>query len=187
MTRINLLPWRQRQRQRQQRGFLINLASAVVATLLALAGAHFYITERIDVQEARNQYLRTEIARLDRIEQEIRAMQRTEQQLIDRMEAIRRLQRSRPEMVHAFDDLVHLVPEDIYLVSLTARGQGFNLKGNARINNVVSDFMRELNQSPLFGEPQLRVIQNQRLSPEIPVSAFDLDVNRVTNDPAEQE
>ncbi len=182
MTRINLLPWRQRERDRKQRGFYISLGVAVGLAVLAVAGAHVLMTTLIDTQEQRNQFLRNEIAQLARIEQEILSMQRTEQQLMDRLDAIRRLQRSRPDMVQAFDQMVRLVPEDIFLNSMTARTESFNLRGNARFNNDVSDFMRELDQSPLFGEPQLRVIETRRLTADLPVSAFDIDVSRIRSD-----
>lgn len=176
MTRINLLPWRERLRERRQRDFLILFGAVTVAVLLLLGGVHMLINNLIDSQETRNQYLRNEIARLDRVEQEIRDMRQAETQLLDRLDAIRRLQRSRPDMVRAFDALVRLTPEDVFLTSLTARNTSFNLRGNARINNVVSDYMRELAQVPMFGEPQLKVIETRRLTGDIPVSAFDLDV-----------
>lgn len=176
MTRVNLLPWRDRLRGRRQRDFLILLGAVTVAVLLLLGGVHVLITNLIDGQETRNQYLRNEIARLNRVEQEIRDMRQAETQLLDRLDAIRRLQRSRPDMVRAFDALVRLTPEDVFLTSLTARSTSFNVRGNARINNVVSDYMRELAQSAMFGEPQLKVIETRRLTGDIPVSAFDLDV-----------
>lgn len=176
MTRVNLLPWRERLRERRQRDFLSLLGVVVAGVLLLLVGVHVLITNLIDGQETRNQYLRNEIARLNRVEQEIRDMRQAETQLLDRLDAIRRLQRSRPDMVRAFDALVRLTPEDVFLTSLTARSTSFNLRGNARINNVVSDYMRELAQSAMFGEPRLKVIETRRLTGDIPVSAFDLDV-----------
>lgn len=184
MTRINLLPWRQRRRDQRQRNFLITLGLTVVFAGLIVVGAHFVVMTLIDGQEARNQYLRTEIARINRVEKEIRAMQENEQRLLDRLDAIKRLQQSRPDMVKVLDNLVRLLPEDVFLTSLTAREKALSLRGDARLNNVVSDFMRELDQSPLFGEPRLKVIENQRLAGGIPISVFDLDVGRTGSEPA---
>ncbi|MCB1806983.1 MAG: PilN domain-containing protein, partial [Candidatus Competibacteraceae bacterium] len=49
---------------------------------------------------------------------------------------------------------------------------------NARVNNVVSDFMREFEQSPLYAEPVLRVIENRTIADNVPASVFQLNVSR---------
>ncbi len=178
MTRINLTPWREERRTAQEHKFRGVLVAAVLVALAGIGAAHWHITNLINHQETRNQMLRTEITRVARVEREIREMERTEARLISRLEAIRGLQQSRPDKLVALDTFVRLVPADVYVLSLQTRGYNFTLRGNARFNNTVSDFMREFEQSPVFNDPTLRVIQNQRVGDNVPVSNFELTVSQ---------
>ena len=177
MTRINLLPWREARRVQQQRDFISMLVGAIIIAALGVVGTHVYIADHIDAQEARNQYLRDEIDRLKKIEQEIKEMDAAKDRLLGRLEVIQNLQRSRPIVVRVFDELVRLLPEDIFLTSFESRGENVTLKGTALSNNIVSNFMRELEQSPVFGVPTLRVIENQIIN-RVRASNFQLAVNR---------
>ena len=178
MTRINLLPWREARRTQQQREFITFLVVAVVIAALGVIGTHINIAGRIDYQEARNQYLRDEIDRLRRIEREISEMDETKARLLGRLEVIQNLQRSRPIVVKVFDELVRRLPEDLFLTSFQSQGEKLTIKGTALSNNVVSGFMRELEQSSVFGEPGLTVIQNEQLENNVRASRFELAVNR---------
>jgi type IV pilus assembly protein PilN len=187
MTRINLLPWREARRAQQQRNFIGLIAVAIVVAALGVVLTHLYIAGLIENQEARNQYLRNEIAKLRKVEEEINEMKRSEERLLARLESIQRLQQSRPEPVNVLDTLVRRLPEDMYLSLMQSEGRQITLKGNARINNVVSDFMRELEQSELFGVPSLRVIERKTVFENVPASEFELVVNRVSQTDEEEE
>lgn len=187
MTRINLLPWREARRAQQQRNFLGLIAVAVVVAVLGVLLTHLYIAGLIENQEARNSYLRNEIAKLKKFEDEIQEMQRSEQRLLARLESVKQLQRSRPEPVKMLDALVRRLPEDMYLTEMKSEGKQVTLKGNARINNVVSDFMRELEQLELFKVPELRLITRRDIVSNIPASSFELVVQRVTQNGEEEE
>ena len=178
MTRINLLPWREARRAQQQREFITLLVVAIMIAAVGVIGAHIHIAGRIDHQEARNQYLRDEINRLKKIEREIKEMDETKARLLGRLEVIQNLQRSRPIVVNVFDELARRLPEDIFLTSFQSQGDKLTLKGTALSNNVVSGFMRELEQSKVFGEPALTVIQNEQLENNVRASRFELAVNR---------
>ena len=178
MTRINLLPWRQQRREGQQRRFMGFLAGVVIFAAVGVFAVHLYVQELVDQQNERNNFLRGEIAKLKKIESEIKEMQKTETSLLARLDTIKKLQSSRPDMVKALDSLVRLTPEDVYFTTINVRGKNLQLDGNARVNNVVSDFMREFEQSPLYAEPVLRVIENRTIADNVPASVFQLNVSR---------
>lgn len=179
MTRINLLPWRQLRRDQQQRRFMGVIGLVAMLAVGGVIIVHLFINGLIGEQQARNQYLRSEIAKVEKAGKDIQAMRKTEQSLLDRLQAIKQLQQTRPDMVKIFDALVRLAPEDLYLTSLNLHGTVLELKGAARNNKVVSDFMRELSQSSLFGEPTLKIIENRQLAANLPASIFDLEVPRI--------
>ncbi|MEE4376190.1 MAG: PilN domain-containing protein [Candidatus Competibacteraceae bacterium] len=177
MTRINLLPWRDARRISKQRNTLVLFAITVVFAGVGVFGAYLYVEQLIANQEARNQYLQGEIERLKKAEQEIKALDETKARLLGRLQVIQDLQARRPGVVRALDSLVRLLPEDIYLSSMDVAGNTWTLRGTASSNNVVSDFMRRLAESPWFGEPTLKLIENEDVG-EIRTSAFELSVSR---------
>lgn len=177
MTSINLLPWREERRQRRQRQFVISIVSAVLLGALSVVGAHMMVAGQIEGQQSRNQFLRNEITRVNRIADEMKKLDETKARLLARLDIIQNLQTSRPVMVRVFDTLAHIAPDTLYLSTLKADGASFTLTGTALSNYVVSDFMRRIIGAPLFGEPVLRQIDNRDIA-GVRVSAFELSVPR---------
>ena len=179
MTRINLLPWREMRRRKRQRNFIITIGAAILVGALGVFGTHAYIERIIEHQVERNNYLRAEIAKLRRAAEEIKKINEAKTRLLNRLEIIQNLQSSRPIMVKVLDGLVQLVPEDIYLSSLTTEGAQLVLDGTAVSNNIISDFMRNLDTSQLFGEPVLKIVESRDFN-NIRISSFQLAVRRTT-------
>lgn len=179
MTRINLLPWREARRKQQQRDFMSMLGAAAAAAVLGVFLTHLQVAEYIDHQEARNQYLRDELDRLEKIEKEIQELDKAKARLLGRLEIIQDLQRSRPGMVRVFDALARNLPKDIFLGSLKSNSKDLTLSGTAVSNKLVSEFMRELEKSRWFGEPVLKVVENKPIN-NIRASKFELTVKQTT-------
>ena len=114
MARINLLPWREAERRRRQRDFAHRWRDRLgLAAVLALA-VHFQVEGMIEAQQARNQFLKTEIAAPNIKIKEIQALEETKAKLLARMNIIQQLQESRPEVVQLFDELVTTIPEAFF-------------------------------------------------------------------------
>lgn len=160
MTGINLLPWRQERRKRQQRHFAMVTGGALAATALVLMLVHANIGQRIEIQQQRNQFLTNEIAALDNKIKEIQELEKQKKSLIARMEVIQKLQVSRPEVVHLFDELARTVPEGVQLLDLSQTDRLVAINGIAQSNARVSVYMRNLDLSPWFQEPSLLVIES---------------------------
>lgn len=159
MPRINLLPWRQQERQRRQKEFGIFAMGAVAAAAAVALFTSWGVSASIDRQQERNQLLKTEIAGLDRQITEILGLEAQKARLQARIEVIERLQRSRPEVVHVFDQLVRTLPEGVYLTSVKQSEKKLELKGVAQSSTRVSTFMRNIEASPWLQEPQLQVVE----------------------------
>jgi type IV pilus assembly protein PilN len=161
MARINLLPWRENLRKQRQREFGLTAVGALVMTLLLGLFVHIRVELMIDHQISRNDYLKREIAEVDRKIREIKELERTKARLLARMNVIQRLQSSRPEVVHLFDELVNTIPDGAFLVQVAQRGKGITLNGRAQSNARVSAYMRNVDASPWIGSPNLQVIENK--------------------------
>ena len=175
MTRINLLPWREARRIQRQRDLSVML---VVAALLGCGIVYLVHTEmanRIQFQQERNEYLRGEITALKKAAEELAELQKTKSRLIERITVIEKLQTSRPGMVRMLDELVRLLPEDIFLTSFKTADNRVTLNGTARSDLIISNFMRSIMASPLFGEPVLQVIQTQDVN-NVQARVFELNI-----------
>lgn len=161
MARINLLPWRDKLRKERQRQFVVALIGAVVLTGAGVWFVHQYVNELIAYQNNRNGKLQREISAADRKIQEIRQLEKRKADLLARMEIIERLQASRPEAVHVFDELVQTIPEGTFLTKFTYKGKAITLTGGAQSNARVSTYMRNLESSPWFSDPRLFQIQKR--------------------------
>jgi type IV pilus assembly protein PilN len=158
MPRINLLPWREQLRRERKLAFFISLAIAAgVAAFVAFA-AYLLVGSLIDAQQQRNERLKAEIKVLDKQIEEINDLESQKQRFISRMQIIEKLQRSRPEAVHLFDELVKAMPDGTYLTSITETGNKLKLEGVAQSSTRVSTLMRNIAASEWLRNPELEVV-----------------------------
>ena len=88
------------------------------------------------------------------------------------MEIIEKLQRSRPEIVHVFDEIVRTLPEGVYLTAIKQNGSTLKFDGIAQSSTRVSSFMRNIDGSQWLRNPELEVVQtHQGLRPGLELHA----------------
>lgn len=158
MAHINLLPWREKQRQYQKQQYLGGLfAVAAIVGLIFwfVAGA---IDQRIANQNSRNAYLQGEIAKLDMQIAEIQKIKESKNAIEQRMALIEQLQISRNVSPIIFDELARIVPPGVSFRSMQRRGNRIEIEGISDSNNRLSDFMRRLESSKVFGPGELSSI-----------------------------
>ena len=160
MPRINLLPWREAERKERKLAFLVALGAAALAACLVTFAVYLLYTGMIHEQKDRNAMLRAQIAILDRQIEEINNLEATKAKFIARMQIIEKLQRSRPEIVHVFDQIVKTLPNGVYLTSITQSGAHLKFTGVAQSSTRVSAFMRNIDESQWLTNPTLEVIES---------------------------
>jgi type IV pilus assembly protein PilN len=131
--------------------------------------------------------LREEIKKLDRQIEEINSLENDKQKFISRMEIIEKLQRSRPEIVHVFDEIVRTLPEGTYLTGVKQTDKRMKFDGVAQSSTRVSAFMRNIDSSEWLKNPELEVIETKK--DNALGSSFTLFADQVTtinNDAAPQ-
>ena len=178
MPRINLLPWREAQRKDRKLAFLVALGVAALAAGVTAFAAFLLYGSMIEGQQRRNNELRVAIKTLDKEIEEINSLETAKQKFIARMDIIEKLQRSRPEIVHVFDEIVHTLPEGVYLTSVKQNGMRLKFEGIAQSSTRVSSFMRNLDGSQWLRNPELEVVQTSKGSG--PGSSFTLTADQVT-------
>ena len=185
MPRINLLPWRQQERSKRQREFGLAAIGAVVAAAAVMLFTIWGFNWAIDRQRERNELLKSEIMELDKQITEILGLEAQKQRLVARMDIITRLQRSRPEVVHVFDQLARTLPDGVYLSAVKQNDKRLELKGIAQSSTRVSTFMRNIEASPWLTNPELQVVET--LKGGGTGSEFTLFATQKSIEPAEDE
>jgi len=159
MPRINLLPWREAERKKRQRDFGVALAGGVVAAILCILATMFVYSNKIENQLSRNQRLTSEIAELEKSIAEIDGLERQKERLLARMEIIEQLQKSRPEIVHLFDEIARQMPEGVYLNGMKQTGSRVELRGVAQSSTRVSALMRQIDASAWMKDPEVERVE----------------------------
>lgn len=165
MPRINLLPWREAERKRKRQEFYLSIGAAFATAALVILLGNWQMSASINNQKDRNDLLTREIAGLDKKIEEINGLDAQKRRLLARMDIIETLQRSRPEIVHVFDELVRVLPEGVYLTYLRQSGNKFELRGVAQSSTRVSSFMRNIDSSEWLAEPVLRIVETRSADP----------------------
>src|SRR5579864_3266281 len=144
MPRINLLPWREDERKERKVAFTVALGVSALAAGVVTFAIYLMFGSMIDAQEHRNEQLRVEIKKLDKQIEEINELETSKQRFSARMDIIQKLQRSRPEIVHVFDEIVRTLPEGTYLTGVKQTDLKFRFDGIAQSATRVSAFMRNI-------------------------------------------
>jgi len=161
MPRINLLPWREQQRKERKLAFFVALGGAAIGALLTAFAGYLLVNSMIGAQERRNERLRTEIKAVDRQIEQINDLESQKQRFIARMQVIEKLQRSRSEVVHLFDEVAKTIPDGTYLTSFKQDGKKLKFEGVAQSSTRVSTFMRNISGSQWMKDPELEVVESK--------------------------
>jgi|KBSSwiStaDraftv2_1062776.scaffolds.fasta_scaffold13762_7 type IV pilus assembly protein PilN len=162
MPRINLLPWREDERKERKLAFTVALGASALGAAVVTFAIYLMYGTMIDAQEHRNDQLRVEIKKLDKQIEEINDLETSKQRFVARMDIIEKLQRSRPEIVHVFDEIVRTLPDGVYLTGVKQTDKKFKFEGVAQSSTRVSSFMRNIDGSEWLRNPELEVVQTAK-------------------------
>lgn len=142
MILINLLPHREEKRRRKKVAFFAGLGLAAVAGLAIVGGWYVIVDQLKSAQQERNQFLQSEIAKLEKEIKDIANLKTEIASLTARQKAVEDLQTDRNLPVHLLNELVKQTPEGMYFTSLRQDGQILNISGIAQTQERVSEFLR---------------------------------------------
>lgn len=176
MIRVNLLPHREEKRKARRVQFYALLGAVAVLAILIWLFGFLTIGRWITSQDQKNEFLKKEIATLDKDIAEIKRLKEQMNIMLSRNRVIETLQATRSETVYLFTELARQVPEGIYLKSVKQTGRKITLNGYAQANARVSELMQNLASSPLLEHPVLIEIKSATLDRRR-LSEFNLTIN----------
>lgn len=166
MILINLLPHREERRAQRKRTFFIGLGVAAVAGAIGAGMWTIALQQLTQQQEGRNQFLRSEIGKLEAQIKDIATLKNDIEGLKARQAAVEDLQLNRNVPVHLLDELVRQTPEGVYLTAVRQTDTVVQISGVAQTNERVSEFLRNAqNNSQWLSRVELVEIKAVNLSP----------------------
>ncbi|MGY3914183.1 PilN family type IV pilus biogenesis protein TapN [Aeromonas australiensis] len=173
MSNINLLPWREARAQRQKKQFGALLGLFVLATAALGFFANWLVERQIAAQQQRNQRLVQEMTILDAQLGEIRLLKERRKELIDRMQLIEQLQMRRNVPVRLFNQLPLLVPNGVYLNTLSMKNNTIDVNGKTEAYGRVASMMRRIDGSGWLGQSKISTIFAADVAP-VSLSQFSM-------------
>lgn len=187
MAHINLLPWRDWERERKRKEFLGNLAGTLVLAVVIVFALGWMLDNNIEYQNSRNQFLEGKITELDKKIAEIAQLEQQKKDLEERMELIGELQGNRPVIVRVFDELVRTLSKGVHYRKLAMTGGNLIVEGTAESNNRISSLMRNLDESQWFESPNLKSIKEDPENSDYGPQASKFDLTFVQHNPNKSE
>jgi type IV pilus assembly protein PilN len=153
---VNLLPHREAARKRRREVFFAALGVAALIGGLICGAVYSWYLAQIETQRSKNNFLKTEITRLEGQIKDIATLQAEIAALRARQNAVEDLQGNRNMPVYLLSELVKQLPDGVYINSMKQENQSVVITGVAQSNERVSELLRNLaNNSAWLTRPEL--------------------------------
>ncbi|EKT4456576.1 PilN domain-containing protein [Pseudomonas putida] len=160
MMRLNLLPWRERQRQAALRRFRGQLVAGALLALCAVMLVDQLARQRGQQQVLANTQRQATLDVLGEQVQPLAEVRAQHEALLARAVALEGLRAHQDVLAGVFADLEGALPEGVQLLDLSLDSDRLQMTGVAASGAVVAQFMRDLNRSNALLDLELKHIKS---------------------------
>lgn len=146
---INLLPWRERQRQMQIRRFLLSLFTVSVVAVFSIASVSRYLQSQLDIQQERVEQLTRWDNKLGQQQTQLNAIEKEIVELNSEFAALRSLDARRYLTAQLGSLLPSVLPDHVYLEQIHTTGTQVRLHGKASSTEQLSMLLEQLKRTPM--------------------------------------
>ena len=148
MIRINLLPFRAARKKENVRRQISMFLLTFLLIIIAVTYYNVLLSNKIKSMKIRNDDTSAQIAKYEKINQEIETIKKKLNQLNQKIKVIETLDGSRKNTVNLMESMTRLIiPERMWFTSLDVKGQNIAIKGVALDERTIADFMVKLQQA----------------------------------------
>ena len=158
MTRINLLPWRQRRRQQRLRALFAAFAASVCGAALVVALAAWRQVDAVERERRAGERLTAALAEVEARAAESDALRRDREELEQHAATLRGVMAERGTVVAILDALSRAAAPGARYTRLVRDGQTVTLRGVAESHDRIAELMRNLTAAEPFEAPALKTI-----------------------------
>ena len=162
MIKINLLPYREKEKKENLQQQIVIFLGTLVIFLLIIFGVHTYFVMNVSSLEGKIKQAETRLAYLDKKVGDIEGFKRDKKELEQKLGVINSLETDRLFPVRMLDELNMIVPaKDAWLEKITQTKQELRIEGAARDNTVVATLMKNLEKADFIQSVEL-VVSRER-------------------------
>ena len=173
MIRINLLPVRAAQKKEQLRSQLVILAAGLVLTVVACAALYGSLSVKISTQRRELAAKRHQIRQLQKTIGEVTHFKKLKAELRSKLDVLAKLKAGKAGPVHLLDDLNKILPDKVWLTGFQDKGGRISVHGIGLNQQVVAQFMNNLEASPYYQNVELQLVQ-QATQDKVKVQKFNI-------------
>lgn len=176
MILINLLPYREQARQAQEKQFVRMLViSAILGVALSVLIA-MGIESQVSAQKSRVTFLQSKVEEANNEISSVKTLKEERDRLLERKKKVEELQRERGQAAKMLDDLTEIMPDGVYLVSMSGAGGTYVLSGQAVSDNRIAMLMSSLPSTGIFATPELTGIKKDQTAQSFSLSTKLLEI-----------
>lgn len=159
MPQLNLLPWREQQRQQKNKQFIIAAALSVTITLLVAATVWGYLWQIKHTLTLANNLLIEKNALLEVTKNKNQLIKQQRQITVAQLAEVERLAHHRNSLVQLWSELTAVIPTTMYLRSMDSQQGSLVLRGKSRQPSGVTKLVAYLQQNPAIQQAQVKYIK----------------------------
>ena len=158
LYRINLLPWRENQREEHRRRFISLVALGMLVAVGIQWGIGKFFEYQQDQQQERLDYLTHYIAELD---QRIEAMKIAEQEhskILERLKVVEGLQNGRNKTTEFMNLMPAVIPEGVYVDKIKMNDLGIEISGISDSTPKLATMLDNMERSAKLNDVEMHSI-----------------------------
>jgi type IV pilus assembly protein PilN len=167
MIKINLLPYREKEKKENLRRQITILSGTLVLVLLIMLAVQLYFSMSISGMETKIRDADARLIVLNKKVGDIEGFKRDKKELEQKLGVINSLETNRLFPVRMLDELNLLVPaKEAWLEKITQTGQDLRIEGMARDNGTVARFMKSVEKAGFVQSVELVVSREKEMAGE---------------------
>ncbi len=165
MIRINLLPYREKEKKENLKRQVVIFAGVLVLVLLILAAVYLYISASIGGLETKIQEGEAKLAILNKKVGDIEGFKKDKKDLEQKLGVITSLEGNRLFPVQMLDELNLILPaKDAWLDKVIETEKDLRIEGVAKDNGTVALFMKTLEKASFIKSVDLLVSKEKEVA-----------------------
>lgn len=165
MIKINLLPYREKEKKENLQRQIVILAGTLVLFLLVILAVQLYFSMSISNMETKIQEADAKLVVLNKKVGDLEGFKRDKREIEQKLGVIKSLEGNRLFPVYMLDEINRLVPaKDIWLEKVSETGKELRIEGIARDNGTVARFMKSLETVGFIESVNLGVSREKEVS-----------------------
>jgi len=173
MIRINLLPYRASKKKETATQQIIIMSAVMLIALAVVGGVYFVTLNKISTTKQEIKLSEDELANLKKKVGEIDKLKKLQADVQRKLDILNQLRKEKTGPANRLARMSDIVPEKMWLTKYQESGLKVSISGLAYNEELIADFMRNIQGSEEFGNVELLVSEQQEIS-GVKLKKFDL-------------